>query len=161
MNKEELKKFLNDFGIQNAIAVALVVVSLFVCLIVGITNNNQKTNEKPKQTQTLDTSKTQKKEHAKSKSAAKKSDTQTKTKQVNTKQDNKINNNQKPNKIEPLKSQTSNVRPKANTVQSQSKSIQITPQPQQTKHVKTAPKSVVKKTAPKVDIQTTEDWFND
>ena len=141
---EQFKKTIDDLGVANVLAICLILFTLIVCMIfygINSAGNNSKNVEKPqsqtvqKQTTTTTNTATSQKSNVKPKavtSTTKSSKTVSQAKTQNTVNQTKTNNNASQTVKKPV-TQTKTVQP-----------------------VKAKPKP-----APKVDIQTTEDWFND
>lgn len=141
---EQFKKTIDDLGVANVLAICLILFTLIVCMIfygINTAGNNSKNVEKPKsqtvqkQTTTNTNRATSQKSNVKPKtvtSSSKSSKTVSQAKTQNTVNQTKTNNNVSQTVKKPV-TQTKTVQP-----------------------VKAKPKP-----APKVDIQTTEDWFND
>ena len=137
---EQFKKAIDDLGVANVLAICLILFTLIVCMI-NTAGNNSKNVENPKsqtvqkQATTTTNKATSQKSNINRKtvtSSSKSSKTVPQAKTQNTVNQTKPNNNVSRTAKKPV-SQTKTVQP-----------IKAKPKP-----------------APKVDIQTTEDWFND
>lgn len=141
---EQFKKTIDDLGVANVLAICLILFTLIVCMIfygINTAGSNSKNIEKTKsqtvqkQATTTTNRATSQKSNVKPKavtSSSKSSKTIPQAKTQNTVNQTKTNNNASQTVKKPV-TQTKTVQP-----------------------VKAKPKP-----APKVDIQTTEDWFND
>lgn len=140
---EQFKKAIDDLGVANVLAICLILFTLIVCMIfygINTAGNNSKNVEKPK-SQTV-----QKQATTTNKATSQKSNINHKT----------VTSSSKSSKTVPqAKTQNTINQTKTNNTVSQTAKKPVS----QTKTVQSVKAKL--KPAPKVDIQTTEDWFND
>lgn len=141
---EQFKKAIDDLGVANVLAICLILFTLIVCMIfygINTAGNNSKNVEKPK-SQTVQKQATT----TTNKATSQKSNINHKT----------VTSSSKSSKSVPqAKTQNTVNQTKTNNNVSQTVKKPVT-QTKTGQPVKAKPKP-----APKVDIQTTEDWFND